>query len=114
MAEGSEHLSRDIVINPDATSLTLNRPLEEIVEPQRTAVAAWLAEHQIDPARVALGTAVERHEASSSISWREEDAGGLIVHRTFPAVHHDEGWPAPFPDVLMPLALLRSSPHTAG
>lgn len=88
------------LITCTSRSLTLERAVDELPDDLRDAVVAWLSEHDIDAQRVAVGTVVERHEESQSVSWRERTERGMVVHQSFPAVGRDELWPAPFPAVL--------------
>ena len=97
--DSGDTLVADPGIDVTDTDLTLHRRVAELPEPQRTAVAAWLVAHDVDPDRVAVGAPVTRHEESSSLSWREPgaDGEGLLVHHVFPAVQPSDVWPAPFP-----------------
>jgi hypothetical protein len=79
------------------TDLVLLRPVHELPSSQRDAVGQWLTTHSIDPARVAVGAPVTRHEDTWSVSWREVGEDGLVVHHLYPAVRSGDLWPAPFP-----------------
>ena len=98
MTEGPPHLDNDV--DTTDTQLTLHRPLEQLDEPRRDAVARWLIAHDIDPGRVALDAPIQRDETTFSLAWRERTDEGLVVHRVFPAVTKDDHWPAPFPEEL--------------
>ncbi|MAS55533.1 hypothetical protein [Nocardioides sp.] len=99
MAEATPHL--DIDVDTTETQLTLRRPLELLEEHERGAVSEWLLAHRVDPARVAVGSPIQRDETTSSLSWREQTDDGLVVHRSFPPVSTGERWPAPFPAELL-------------
>ncbi len=90
-------------VDADEVDLTLRRPLAELPDSTRIAVTGWLIGHHIEPSRVAIDSPVRRNEASSSVSWREEREGGVVVRHFFPAVDPRDGWPAPFPrEILQP------------
>ena len=81
--------------------MTLHRPLESLPSHLRNAVAAWLIEHDIDPASVALDHPIERDSMREILTWRETSDHGVLVRTRLPAVADGSVWPAPFPVLLM-------------
>lgn len=92
-------------IEASTTSVVIHRSIDELPEPQRTALVEWLRAHDLDPAIVQPRTALERCESTPSITWRQMTDDGIVAHRHFPPVTGDALWPAPFPPVLLTPAL---------
>ena len=82
--------------------LHLSRPVDELAEPVRRAVLAWLTAHDIAPDTLALDHAVQRDTSASVLAWRERQEDGSVLRRwRYAAPSTDRPWPAPFPSELL-------------
>lgn len=78
--------------------LILFVPLKSLTSPTRDAMSSWLNDHEIDPAKIALGTPIVRDAVTGTLSWQELNPDDTITRRwRFSPIHHDHAWPARFP-----------------
>ena len=82
-------------------AMTLRCTVDRLPGHIQGAVSRWLADHDIDPAVVAIGQPIERDAMREILTWREESDHGVLVRTRLPAVADGAVWPAPFPALLM-------------
>jgi hypothetical protein len=76
-------------------------PIDELGPRVRPALVRWLREHDIAPAVLAVGPAIERDPVLNVLVWREQRSDGSIVKRWRYAPMGSVGsWPSPFPSAL--------------